>query len=35
YKLSENFKMLREAGFPLVETFFKWYNFSGFIAVKN
>lgn len=35
YKLSENFKMLREAGFPLIETFFKWYNFSGFIAVKN
>lgn len=35
YKLSENFKMLREAGFPHVETFFKWYNFSGFIAIKN
>src|SRR6478672_2036795 len=35
YKLSENFKILREAGFPLIENFFKWYNFSGFIAVKN
>ena len=35
YKLSENFKMLREAGFPHTETFFKWYNFSGFIAIKN
>lgn len=35
YKLSEDFKMLREAGFPHTETFFKWYNFSGFIAVKN
>jgi tRNA (cmo5U34)-methyltransferase len=35
YKLSENFKMLKEAGFQHTETFFKWYNFSGFIAVKN
>ena len=35
YKLSENIMMLREAGFNQVETFFKWYNFSGFIAKKN
>jgi tRNA (cmo5U34)-methyltransferase len=35
YKLSENIKMLNEAGFNSVETFFKWYNFSGFIAVKG
>jgi tRNA (cmo5U34)-methyltransferase len=35
YKLSENLTMLREAGFGHTETFFKWYNFSGFIAVKN
>lgn len=35
YKLSENLKMLREAGFSHTETFFKWYNFSGFIAIKN
>jgi tRNA (cmo5U34)-methyltransferase len=35
YKLSENIIMLREAGFNQVETFFKWYNFSGFIAKKN
>jgi tRNA (cmo5U34)-methyltransferase len=35
YKLSENFKILQEAGFMHTETFFKWYNFSGFIAVKN
>lgn len=34
YKLSENIIMLREAGFNQVETFFKWYNFSGFIAKK-
>ncbi|GGG93007.1 carboxy-S-adenosyl-L-methionine synthase [Parapedobacter pyrenivorans] len=35
YKLSENMKMLMEAGFSHTEVFFKWYNFSGFIAVKN
>lgn len=35
YKLSENVKMLQEAGFSHTEVFFKWYNFSGFIAVKN
>ena len=35
YKLSENTKMLMEAGFNHTEVFFKWYNFSGFIAVKN
>ncbi len=34
YKLSENNHMLREAGFSHCETFFKWYNFSGVIAVK-
>jgi len=35
YKLSENITMLREAGFSNYEIFFKWYNFSGFIAKKN
>lgn len=35
YRLSENFKMLKDAGFKHTETFFKWYNFSGFIAIKN
>jgi tRNA (cmo5U34)-methyltransferase len=34
YKLSENIIMLREAGFSQCEIFFKWYNFSGFIAKK-
>jgi len=34
YKLSENMLMLREAGFSHCEIFFKWYNFSGLIAVK-
>ncbi|PIQ21182.1 MAG: carboxy-S-adenosyl-L-methionine synthase CmoA [Cytophagales bacterium CG18_big_fil_WC_8_21_14_2_50_42_9] len=35
YKLSENIMLLREAGFGHCETFFKWYNFSGVIAVKK
>lgn len=35
YKLSENVTILRESGFSHIETFFKWYNFSGFIAIKN
>ncbi|MEO6583338.1 MAG: carboxy-S-adenosyl-L-methionine synthase CmoA [Ferruginibacter sp.] len=35
YKLSENIVMLKDAGFKTVEVFFKWYNFSGFIAKKT
>ncbi len=35
YKLSENITLLRNAGFAHCEVFFKWYNFSGFIAKKN
>ena len=35
YKLSENVHMLREVGFTSCETFFKWYNFSGIIAIKK
>lgn len=35
YKLSEDILLLRETGFSTVETFFKWYNFAGLIAVKK
>ena len=35
YKLSENIAMLRDIGFATCEVFFKWYNFSGLIAVKK
>ena len=35
YKLSENIHMLRECGFSHCETYFKWYNFTGIIAVKK
>lgn len=31
----ENVGVLREAGFRHVDTFFKWYNFCGVIAVKQ
>lgn len=35
YKLSENILLLKDTGFEHVETFFKWYNFTGFIATKK
>ena len=34
YTLEENAQLLRDCGFPDVETFFRWYNFCGIIAVK-
>ncbi len=34
YKLKENEEMLKSVGFKYVEVFFKWYNFTGIIAVK-
>ncbi|GAB4331788.1 MAG: carboxy-S-adenosyl-L-methionine synthase CmoA [Flammeovirgaceae bacterium] len=34
YKLEENKELLFNTGFRYVDTFFKWYNFSGIIAVK-
>ncbi|MFT3701857.1 MAG: carboxy-S-adenosyl-L-methionine synthase CmoA [Agriterribacter sp.] len=35
YKLSENIAMLKSTGFSGTETFFKWYNFAGLIAIKK
>jgi len=35
YKLSENIQLLTEAGFDSIEPFFKWYNFTGLVALKN
>ncbi|MCK5897676.1 MAG: carboxy-S-adenosyl-L-methionine synthase CmoA [Methylococcales bacterium] len=35
YKLSENMTLLEKTGFDHCEVFFKWYNFSGLIAVKG
>lgn len=34
YRLDENVKLLKGAGFRQVETFFRWYNFTGLVAVK-
>jgi tRNA (cmo5U34)-methyltransferase len=32
--VNENVELLRGAGFAHVDTFFRWYNWAGFIAVK-
>lgn len=34
YKLLENRELLLETGFRYVDVFFKWYNFTGLVAVK-
>jgi len=34
YRPEENRQLLESAGFRHVEEFFRWYNFSGLIAVK-
>lgn len=34
YKLKENEEMLTGVGFKSVDVFFKWYNFTGIVAVK-
>jgi tRNA (cmo5U34)-methyltransferase len=34
YRPEENRELLRSSGFKHVEEFFRWYNFSGIIAVK-
>ncbi len=34
YRLTENLDLLAEIGFSEEDTFFKWYNFCGIIAVK-
>ena len=35
YRVDENFELFRRAGFEIVETFFQWYNFAGFLCVKS
>ncbi|GAB6283608.1 MAG: carboxy-S-adenosyl-L-methionine synthase CmoA [Ignavibacterium sp.] len=34
YKLNENLDLLANCGFKYREVFFKWYNFTGIVAVK-
>ena len=35
FQRSENVTLLQDAGYSHVAPFFQWFNFSGFIAVKN
>lgn len=35
YRLDENLEMLAESGFEIVEPFFQWYNFAGFLCIKK
>ncbi len=35
FTVRENKKLLRQAGFSGVETFFQWFNFVSFVAVKE
>lgn len=35
YRVDENIEMFRRNGFTIVETFFQWYNFAGFLCVKS
>lgn len=34
YRLDENRELLRRTGFKNVEVFFKWFNFTGIVAMK-
>lgn len=34
YHHTENIQLLRKIGFQQIDTFFKWYNFCGIIAIK-
>jgi tRNA (cmo5U34)-methyltransferase len=34
YHHQENVELLRRCGFSQIDTFFKWYNFCGMIAIK-
>ncbi len=35
YRTDENIEQFRRCGFSTVETFFQWYNFTGFLCVKT
>lgn len=35
FSIDENRQLLAEAGFSGIETFFQWFNFVSFVAVKN
>lgn len=35
YRMEENIELLRRSGFETIETFFRWFNFCGLIALKK
>ena len=35
YRIDENLEMFRRNGFEIVEMFFQWYNFAGFLCMKT
>jgi len=35
YRIDENIMLLRRSGFPIVDTFFQWHNFAGFLGIKQ
>ena len=35
YRLEENLDLFQRNGFELVETFFQWFNFAGFLCIKK
>lgn len=34
YSFNENVRLVKEAGFPAIEEFLRWYNFFGIVAMK-
>ncbi len=35
YRTEENVELFRRNGFEVVETFFQWYNFAGYVCLKS
>ena len=35
YRVKENLELFRRCGFGIVDTFFQWYNFAGFLCTKR
>lgn len=35
YRIDENLELFRRNGFEIVETFYQWFNFAGFLCVKK
>lgn len=35
YRVGENYELFTRNGFQIVETFFQWFNFAGFLCVKK